>query len=555
MNKETFNKNNFIYKIIEKYIKNKKTRTIRTRFPPEPNGYLHLGHIKSICINFEIAKIKKGKCNLRFDDTNPNTEKKEFIHSIKSDIRWLDYKWDNIFYTSCYFKKIYKYAIKLIKKNLAYVDLSSIKKIKKERGNFYKLGTENIFREQSIQKNLILFQKMKNGIFKEGEACLRAKINMHSPLVIMRDPIIYRIKFFTHHTTKKKWCIYPTYDFSHCISDSIEKITHSFCTLEFLDNKKLYKWFLKKIKTKNNPIQYEFSKLNLEYTVLSKRKLKQIIKKKIVNGWNDPRIPTIAGLRRRGYTALALRNFCIKSGITKQTHYLQLPLLESCIRQELNITAHRTMIIINPIKLIITNLPKQYKELMIINNHPNNIKMGKKCLLFTNTIYIEKNDIYKFLKNKNIEKFKKILIKLKYAYYITIYKIKIIKNKPIIFCKYHKNTLGKINKTNKKNKIIHWISIKDAKKAEFRLYEPLFTIKKPEISENFLNYINKKSMIIKNGFVESEMYTKKIFFHYQFERKGYFYVDPVYSRPKKLVFNQIVGLKKKINNLNKKIIL
>ncbi|WP_343189337.1 glutamine--tRNA ligase [Buchnera aphidicola] len=538
MSKIDFNKNNFIYKIINNYILKNKKKKIITRFPPEPNGHLHLGHIKSICINFEIAKKKNGQCNLRFDDTNPTNEKKIFIFSIINDIKWLGYKIKkNIFFTSKYFKKIYKYAIKLIKKKLAYVDLSNIKIIKKERGNFYKIGKKNIYRKNSIQKNLKLFKKMKNGKFKEGEACLRAKINMKSSCIIMRDPIIYRIKFDYHHQTKKKWCIYPMYDFSHCISDSIEKITHSLCTLEFLENKKLYKWILKKIKVKNKPKQYEFSKLNIENTILSKRKIKKLIKKKKIQDWNDPRIHTISGLRRKGYTAKSLINFCKKSGITKKENILQLSSLESCLKKELNYKIERSMAIINPIKIIITNLPKNYKKILFIPKNPKNNNMGNKYIIFTNTLYIDKYDIYNKKKKKYIIKKK---IKLRYSYNIKIYKIKKKKNKNIFFCKYYKKTLGKIFK---KIKIIHWISEKNSHLAKFRLYKPLFNLKNPELSKKFLNNINKKSLKIKKGYIESNIYTLKTNFHYQFEREGYFYIDYIKSTKKILNFNRTIKIK------------
>ncbi|USS94444.1 glutamine--tRNA ligase/YqeY domain fusion protein [Buchnera aphidicola] len=552
MNKNIYNKN-FIFKIINKDIKNKIYKKIKTRFPPEPNGFLHIGHAKSIYLNFEISKIYNGNCNLRFDDTNPEKSKKKYIKSIKKDIKWMGYKWNKkTMYTSKYFKNFYKYAIKLIKKNYAYVDKLSKIEIKNYRGTLKKAGKNSPYRNQSIKKNLILFEKMKNGYFNDGEVCLRAKINMKSKNIIMRDPVLYRIKKNSHCKTKNKWFIYPTYDFSHCISDSLEKITHSLCSLEFLDNKSLYKWILKKINIKNYPKQYEFSRLNLEYTILSKRKLKILIKKKIVKGWDDPRMPTISGLKRRGYTPKSIKDFCEKIGVSKKNHLIEIKLLEYCIRNNLNSIAPRFMSIINPIKLIIINLPKNYKEKIIVNNQILNKKFGTHKIYFCRNIYIDRSD---FKENFN-SKYRRLSInkevRLRHAYIIKAIKIKKDNNGKIkkIFCTYDKNTLKK-NPINRKVKgVIHWISQKYSIPAIFRLFQPIFTIKNPEQNKNYLNYINKKSIKIKKGFIEKDLISKKFKF-FQFEREGYFIIDKKTSKKNKIItFNKTVSLKEKINKKN-----
>ncbi|MDE5285278.1 MAG: glutamine--tRNA ligase, partial [Buchnera aphidicola] len=371
------NINNFIYKIINYDLKKNKNLSLHTRFPPEPNGHLHIGHAKSICLNFEIANFYKGKCNLRFDDTNPIQEKIKYIKSIQYDVQWLGYKWhNNIKYTSEYFERLYQYAIELIKKKLAYVDNLTKKEIKEYRGTLTQPGKDSPYRNRNIEENIILFEKMKNGYFSEGEACLRAKINMKSDSLLMRDPILYRIIFTNHHQTNKKWCIYPMYDFSHCLSDSIENITHSLCTLEFQENKKLYNWILKNTNVKNYPKQYEFSRLNLEYTILSKRKLKILIEKGIIKNWDDPRMPTISGLRKKGYTASSIKQFCQKIGVTKQNNLIEISLLESCIKKELNHSAIRTMAVLEPIKIFLYNLNPDHKEIFTVPNHPKNKDMG-----------------------------------------------------------------------------------------------------------------------------------------------------------------------------------
>ncbi|CAL4322566.1 glutamine--tRNA ligase [Buchnera aphidicola] len=535
----------FIDKIIQKFLHNHNS-PIHTRFPPEPNGYLHIGHAKSIFLNFEIAKNYNGKCNLRFDDTNPIKENIKYIHSIKRDIQWLGYQWyKETKYASQYFQKMYEYAIELIKKKLAYVDQLNQLEIRKYRGTLEKGGINSPYRNQTIEKNLILFQDMKEGKIKEGQACLRAKINMNSACIIMRDPVLYRIKFKKHHQTKNKWCIYPTYDFAHCISDAIEGITHSLCTLEFQDNKKLYNWILDNINIKHHPTQHEYSRLNLEYSVLSKRKLQILIDNNIVKDWNDPRMPTLSGLRKRGYTPTAIKNFCNKIGITKQNNLIEMQILESCIRKELNQIAYRTMAILNPIKVIIYNLPKNYEQKINILNHPKNLQFGKRKIHFTNEIYIEKSDF----QEKGNNKYKRLVlggtVKLKYSCFITAQYIQKDKNQNIkkIFCTYQ--IINKIN--YKKYGIIHWISKKNTMQAEFRLYNHIFNIKNPDIKKNILSYINQQSKIIKYGLIHKSITKNLMIKFYQFERIGYFCIDKNFCSNKKIIFHRTVTLKENWN--------
>ncbi|WP_343187654.1 glutamine--tRNA ligase/YqeY domain fusion protein [Buchnera aphidicola (Periphyllus koelreuteriae)] len=540
---------NFIFKIINKDLKKKKIKQVHTRFPPEPNGFLHIGHAKSICLNFEIAKIYNGKCNLRFDDTNPSTEKKNYVKSIKKNIKWMGYKWNKkIFYSSQYFKKIYKYAIKLIKKKLAYVDKLSKKEIKKYRGTLKKKGINSPYRSQSIKKNLYLFKQMKKGKFKDGEACLRAKINMKSLNITMRDPVLYRVKNIPHYRTKNKWFIYPTYDFGHCISDTIEGITHSLCSLEFLNNNELYQWILKKINIKKKPKQYEFSRLNLEYTVLSKRKLKILVKKKIVDGWKDPRMPTISGLKNRGYTPKSIKNFCKKIGISKKNNLIELSLLEHCIRNDLNSKTPRFMAVLNPIKIIITNISDNYKKKIIVPNHPLYPNIGTHKIYFNKIIYIDKSDFKENFSSKYRRLSLNKEVRLRYSYIIKAIKIKKDNkgNIKTIFCTYDKDTLGKKPKNRKVKGVIHWVSKKYSIPAKFQLFKPIFTIKNPENKKKYLKYINKKSIKITNGFIEKCFLKKNKFNSIQFEREGYFIINKKNTiKNKKITFNKIVSLKGK----------
>ncbi|CAL4043154.1 Glutamine--tRNA ligase [Buchnera aphidicola (Takecallis arundicolens)] len=539
------NKNtSFIHKIIENFFKKNKKKTLHTRFPPDPNGYLHIGHAKSLCINFGLAQQYHGKCNLRFDDTNPNIQHNKYITKIKKDILWLGFKWNKkTKYSSTYFNKIYKYAIELIKKNLAYVDKLKKHEIRSYRGTLTKPGTNSPYRNQTIEENLLLFKNMMLGNFSEGTVCLRAKINMQSPCIIMRDPILYRIKFVKHNKTKKKWCIYPTYDFAHCISDAIENITHSLCTLEFQDNQKLYNWILKNITIINHPKQYEYSRLNLEYCTLSKRKIKILITNNIIKKWDDPRLPTIAGLRKRGYTASSIRNFCHKLGITKQNNLIQMSSLESCIRKELNITTYRTMSILEPIKIVICNMYHKFQEKINVLNHPKNSQLGTQNIIFSNILYIEKTDFQEKPKKKYYRLTLGKTIKLKYSYILTAHSIKKNHNNKItkIFCTFHKV------QNNKKYSIIHWISIQDTIPAEFRIYNYLFTTKTPSTKKNLLSHINPESKIKKFGFINKNIIKNLEIYRYQFERIGYFITDKKTYNKKKIIFHQIVTLKENWN--------
>ncbi|MFT8229558.1 MAG: glutamine--tRNA ligase/YqeY domain fusion protein [Enterobacterales bacterium] len=544
--------NNFIIKCIESDLHLGKYKNIKTRFPPEPNGYLHIGHAKSICLNFDIAKNYHGKCNLRFDDTNPEKENIKYIKSIKYDIKWLGFKLsNNIYYTSNYFQEIYNFALELIYKNLAYVDQLSPEDIHNYRGTLKNCGINSPYRNRNIEENINLFKKMKNGYFKEGDVCLRAKIDMASSHIIMRDPVLYRIKFTKHHRTNREWCIYPMYDFAHCIADALEGISHSLCTMEFKNNRILYDWILSNISINAKPKQYEFSSLELEYTILSKRKLSLLIKNNIVEGWDDPRMPTISGLRRRGYTPNSICNFCKKVGVTKQNNTIELSMLEFCIREELNKCSIRVMAIIKPVLLIIESLPIGYKKILIVKNHPNNNNMGFHKVQFNREIYIDKSDFCEKYSNE----YKKLTlnnrIRLRHACIIKISHIK--KNTfgeiTTIFCTHEYNINCNDNTKKKINVgVIHWVSAKDNVPVEFRIYDKLFCIPKPYIVSNFLKFINKKSLTIYDGFVEkSILFLKNYAKIFQFEREGYFCIDKFLSTKNKIVFNRTVTLKNKFN--------
>ncbi|QCI26845.1 glutamine--tRNA ligase [Buchnera aphidicola (Thelaxes californica)] len=538
--------NGFINNIIQQDIKKKIITKLRTRFPPEPNGYLHIGHIKSMHLNFILAEYYKGCCKLRFDDTNPKKEKNKFVTSIKKDILWMGFNLNkNITFTSEYFEIIYQYAIELIKKKLAYVDQLNKIQIKQYRGTLKQPGKNSPYRNQTIEESLNLFKKMKKGFFSEGQACLRAKINMKASSILMRDPVLYRIIHKEHHKTKNSWLIYPTYDFAHCISDSIEGITHSLCTLEFKENKKLYEWILDNISVVHYPKQYEYARLKLEYTVLSKRKLTILVKNKIVSGWNDPRMPTISGLKKKGYTPESLKKFCNKIGVSKQDSLIELHSLESCIRNELNKQSMRTMAIIDPILVIIENMNEKKYENISVLNHPKMPNMGIRNIVFSKEIYIDKSDFKEYADEKYKGLTLKNTVRLRYAYTIKVKDIKYDKKGNIkkILCTYDNTTLHTYKNQKKKIGIIHWISKNDAIPAYFYFYSPLFTIKNPEIEKNFLNFINLHSKIKKKGFVNKETLINFNNYPFQFERIGYFFIDKKYTN--KIVFHQTVSLKNK----------
>ncbi|MUK64793.1 glutamine--tRNA ligase [Aliivibrio fischeri] len=538
---------NFIRQIIDEDLKSGKHSSVHTRFPPEPNGYLHIGHAKSICLNFGIAQDYQGQCNLRFDDTNPEKEDIEYVESIKNDVNWLGFQWSgDIQYSSNYFDKLYGYAVELIEKGLAYVDELTPEQMREYRGSLKEPGKNSPYRDRSVEENLALFEQMRDGKFKEGTICLRAKIDMASSFIVLRDPVIYRVRFATHHQTGDKWCIYPMYDFTHCISDALEGITHSICTLEFQDNRRLYDWVLENITIDCQPRQYEFSRLNLEYTVMSKRKLNQLVTEKLVNGWDDPRMPTVSGLRRRGFTSASIREFCKRIGVTKQENMIEFSSLESCIRDDLNESAPRAMAVLEPVKLVIENYEEGKVETLNIANHPNKPEMGTREVPFTREVYIEQDD---FREEAN-KKYKRLVlgkeVRLRGAYVIQANRIEKDEagNITTIFCSYDEDTLGKNPADGRKVKgVIHWVSADKALPAEIRLYDRLFTVPNPAAADDFAATINPESLVVKNGFVEPSLATAEAEVCYQFERTGYFCADNKDSSADALVFNRTVGLR------------
>ena len=538
---------NFIRQIIDEDLASGKHNSVHTRFPPEPNGYLHIGHAKSICLNFGIAQDYQGQCNLRFDDTNPVKEDMEFVESIKNDVQWLGFEWSgNIRYSSDYFDQLFNYAVELINKGLAYVDELSPEQIREYRGTLTAPGKNSPYRDRSVEENLALFQKMRDGGFEEGKACLRAKIDMASSFIVMRDPVLYRIKFAEHHQTGNKWCIYPMYDFTHCISDALEGITHSLCTLEFQDNRRLYDWVLDNITIPVHPRQYEFSRLNLEYAEMSKRKLTQLVSEKIVEGWDDPRMLTVSGLRRRGYSAASIREFCRRIGVTKQDNIVEMASLESCIRDDLNENAPRAMAVLDPLKVVIENLPAGHEEIISMPNHPNKPEMGTREVPFSREVWIDRAD---FREEAN-KQYKRLVlgkeVRLRNAYVIRAERVAKDEagNITCIYATCDVDTLSKDPADGRKVKgVIHWVSAIHALPAEFRLYDRLFSVPNPGAAEDFLTTINPNSLEIKQGFVEPGLRAASALAPYQFEREGYFCADSVYSQPSKLVFNRTVGLR------------
>ncbi len=541
---------NFVKDIVVEDIRTDKYKKhVHTRFPPEPNGYLHIGHAKSICLNFGIAEEFGGLCNLRFDDTNPTKEDVEYVDSIKEDIKWLGFNWGNReYYASDYFDQLYEYAVKLIKKGKAYVDSMSLEEIKEYRGTPTEPGKESKYRNRSIEENLDLFEKMKNGEFKDGEHVLRAKIDMNSPNMNMRDPIMYRIRHANHHRTGDKWCIYPMYDWAHGQSDSIEKITHSICTLEFENHRPLYDWFVNELEI-HHPQQIEFARLNLNYTIMSKRKLLELVEGGYVKGWNDPRMPTISGLRRRGYTPESIRNFSEKVGVAKRDGVIDVALLEHSIREDLNKKAQRVMAVLRPIKLIIDNYPEgKIEELEAVNN-PEDSTMGSRKVPFGREIFIEQDD---FMENPPKKFFRLVPggeVRLRYAYIIKCTDVVKEENGEIkeIHCIYYPETKSGSDNSGKKVKgTIHWVSAKHAISAEVRLYERLFTDEDPtgDKSVDFKTFLNPSSLeILENCKLEPGLADAKPMDKFQFERLGYFCVDCEKSKNGALVFNRTVPLR------------
>ncbi len=542
----------FIREIIVKDLKSGKVKEVVTRFPPEPNGYLHIGHAKSICLNFGIANEFGGRCHLRFDDTNPVKEDIEYIESIIRDVKWLGFDWGkHLYYASDYFDKFYEYAVQLIKDGKAYVDSLSTEEIKRYRGTLTEPGKNSPYRDRSIEENLALFERMKNGEFEEGECVLRAKIDMSSPNINMRDPVIYRIKKASHHRSGNKWCIYPMYDFAHPLSDAIEGITHSLCTLEFEDHRPLYNWFIENLPVPSKPKQIEFARLNLTYTVMSKRKLSKLVELGIVKGWDDPRMPTISGLRRRGYTPEAIRDFSNRIGVAKSNSVVDINLLEHCLREDLNKRAQRVMVVLKPLKVVIENYPEGKVEYLEAENNPEDPSMGKRKIPFSKVLYIEQSDFKESPPPKYFRLAPGIEVRLKHAYYIKFKDlVKDEKTGEIkeIICTYDPESRGGwTNDGRKVRGTLHWVSAEHATPVEVRLYENLFIKENPdevEEGKTFLDYINPNSLkVITNALAEPMLKDAKVGQIYQFLRTGYFCVDPDTEKVKKPVFNRTVTLK------------
>ncbi len=538
---------NFIEIIVEEDIKTQKhAGRVHTRFPPEPNGYLHIGHAKSICLNFGLADKYNGKTNLRFDDTNPSTEETEYVESIKADVRWLGFDWENELYASDYFEQLYEYAVALIKKGLAYVDEQTSEQMAAQKGTPTEAGKESPFRNRSVEENLDLFERMRAGEFAEGSRVLRAKVDMASPNMLMRDPIIYRIKFAHHHRTGDKWCIYPMYDFAHGQSDSIEHITHSICTLEFIHHRPLYDWFIDKLEIFPSQ-QIEFARLNLTYTVMSKRKLLQLVNEKFVSGWDDPRMPTISGLRRRGYTAASIRAFADKIGVAKRDNLIDVSLLEFCVREDLNKLATRVMAVLDPLKVVITNYPEGQTEELQAENNPEDAESGHRALPFSREIYIEKEDFMENPPKKYFRLFPGGMVRLKHAYIIKCEEVVKDADGEIteLRCTYIPESKSGSDTSGINVKgTLHWVSASHALEAEVRLYDRLFTVEDLAADErDFKELINPDSLqIISKAFVEPSLKEAVPGSPLQFIRKGYFTPDAA-STAEKLVFNRTVTLK------------
>ncbi len=537
---------NFIKNIVVEDLKEGHVQEIVTRFPPEPNGYLHIGHAKSICLNFELADEFKGRTNLRFDDTNPVKEDTEYVESIKEDVRWLGFDWDDLRFASDYFEELYNRAVLLIRKGKAYVCDLTAEQIRETRGTLTQPGQDSPYRGRTVEENLDLFARMRAGEFKDGEKVLRAKIDMASPNINFRDPVLYRIAHAHHHRTGDAWCIYPMYDYAHPISDAIEGITHSICTLEFADHRPLYDWTIAECEMVDVPKQYEFARLNITNTVMSKRKLKALVDEGVVTGWDDPRMPTISGLRRKGYTPEAIRAFCREIGVAKANSTVDERMLEHFIREDLKLKALRTMAVLQPLKVVITNYPEGQVEMLEAENNAENEEMGTRQIPFSREIYIEQDDFMENPPAKYFRLFPGNEVRLKHAYFITCQEV--IKdadgNVIELRCTYDPATKSGSGFNARKVKgTIHWVEASQAVPADFRLYEPLITSEAEEEGKPFLECINPNNQQVLQGFVEPNMKDAKSHDKFQFFRHGYFNVDPKDSTGEKLVFNRIVSLK------------
>jgi glutaminyl-tRNA synthetase len=538
--------NNFIRHIVaDDFVTNKHNGKVATRFPPEPNGYLHIGHAKSICLNFGIAAENNGTCNLRFDDTNPEKESVEFMQSIETDVAWLGFQWTAKFHASDYFEQLYQYAVQLIQQGDAYVDDLTAEQIREYRGTLTEPGKESPNRNRPIAESLDLFARMRAGEFADGAYIVRAKIDMASPNINMRDPTIYRIRRAHHYRTGDAWCIYPMYDYTHCISDALEGITHSLCTLEFEDHRPLYDWVLDKLQTPCHPQQTEFARLQLEYTIVSKRKLAQLVNEKHVNGWDDPRMPTLAGLRRAGVTPAAIRDFCERIGVTKQNSWIEMGVLENCIREDLNENALRAMAVLKPLRVVIENYPENQVEQLQVSNHPQKPELGQRTVPFSKVILIEEDDFALVPPSK----FKRLIeggeVRLRGSYVIKCNQVICDDSGKVIElrCSYDEATLGKNPEGRKVSGVIHWVDEQHSIPAQLRLYDRLFNQPNPDTLDNFLDAINPNSLeVLSNCRVEASLANAEIGTSYQFERTGYFCVDTD-SCAEKLVFNRTVTLR------------
>jgi glutaminyl-tRNA synthetase len=537
---------NFIRDIINKDIQAGKHKKIITRFPPEPNGYLHIGHAKSICLNFGLAEHYEGLCNLRFDDTNPEKEEVEYINSIREDVEWMGFKWHSNPSASDYFQQLYDYAVTLIKKGLAYVDSQTPEEIRSSRGSLTESGQNSPYRDRSVEENLKLFEAMKAGEYKDGELALRAKIDMASPNINMRDPVVYRIRHATHHNTGDEWCIYPMYDFTHCLSDAIEGITHSICTLEFEDHRPLYDWFLDVLETESHPQQIEFARLQMEYTLTSKRKLNQLVKEKIVDAWDDPRMPTISGMRRRGYTPESLRNFSEIIGVTKKDSTIEMGVLENCLREDLNTRAERRMAVIDPLKVTIENYPEDKVEIFNGLNHPQNPEFGTREIPFSREIYIERDDFMEDAPRKFFRLAPGREVRLRFAYYITCKEVVKDQDGNILelICTYDPESHGGNTADGRKVKgTIHWVSAQHAQTASVRVYDRLFNVLNPSKLEDIHSGLNPDSLIIyDNAKLEPSIPALRQPLAFQFERLGYFIAD-THSTTEQIIFNRTMSLR------------
>ncbi|MBW2170546.1 MAG: glutamine--tRNA ligase/YqeY domain fusion protein [Deltaproteobacteria bacterium] len=553
---------NFIRNIIVEDVKAKKNDgRVHTRFPPEPNGYLHIGHAKSICLNFSLAAEFSGLCNLRFDDTNPAKEDVEYVESIMADVRWLGFDWDDrLFYTSDYFEQLYEHAVQLIRDGKAYVCSLSPEEVREYRGTLTKPGKDSPYRTRLVEESLDLFERMRSGEFEDGTHVLRARIDMASPNLNMRDPAIYRIRKVAHHRTGDKWCIYPMYDFSHCLSDSIEGITHSICTLEFEDNRPLYDWVLDELNVDGHPQQIEFARLNLNYTVLSKRKLVQLVEERLVTGWDDPRMPTLAGMRRRGYTPESIRNFCNRIGVAKRDSMVDMTLLEYCVREDLNKRAPRVLGVLRPLRVVIDNYPEDQEEELEAVNNPEDSSMGTRKIPFSRVLYVERDDF----REDPPKKFYRLApgreVRLRYAYYVTC--VGVVKDDQTgevieLHCTYDPETRGGWSDDGRKVKgTLHWVSAAHSLKAEVRLYDRLFKVANPDAEKgdaDFKSHLNQDSLeTLTSCQVEPSLGDAVSGSMYQFERLGYFCVDPVDSSDGSLVFNRTVSLRDSWAKIEKK---